>query len=225
MKRRHLLVAVGPLMALMLTAAPSSAGGHTKFTGRGADASWYLGDDKNTSVNVGVFDGSFQSPPGRAAQQKNLFVDVYQAWCDQTTDTFVEREYFTYETPDGATISVSSKLDRASASGTLDLIGFEVRTPSCDNPDYENATFTDLGEVAESIAVTWTGIGSATRSSDSFHFDGGPDCKFSSHSASKFRNADATTTMSGDLSLGSFGNPGYADIFSTRSMSIDIGSG
>jgi len=225
MKRRHVLVAVGLVAALMAAAWPSSAGSHQRFTGKGADASWYLGDAMNTAVSVGVFDGSFASPPGRALREKNLFVDVYQAWCDQSTDELVEREYFTYEPASNAVVSVSSKLDRASASGHVDLVGFEVRSPSCDNPDYENQTYTDLGEFAETVQVAWTGIGTATRSSSNFHFNGGPDCKFSSHSASKYRDADAAGTLSGDLTVGSLEGLAYADLFSTRDMSIDIGNG
>jgi hypothetical protein len=224
-KGRRLLAASVLALAVALTAWPSSASGHAKFSGLGADASWYLGDDQNTAVYISVFDGSSQSGPGRAQRSKDVFVDVYQAYCDTEADEFVQREFFTYEPAGNAVISISKKLDRASASGTVDLIGTEYRIAGCDFEKGDEPTINDLGEFVTSISVSWSGVGNTARYSDNFHFNTGPDCKFSSHSSSKYREGTAIGTIDGDLSLGSLGTSDYADMFSSRAMSIEIGSG
>jgi hypothetical protein len=224
-RRRHLFVAAALLMAVALSAWPSSAGGRSKFSGIGANAAWYLGDEANTAVYVGVFDGSFQSPPGRAQKSRDVFVDVYQSFCDTTTDELVDREYFAYEPAEDATITISSKLETASVSGTVELYGVEFRTPGCDEPKYEEGSYTGLGEFVTSLTASWSGAGNTVRNSSNYHFNGGPDCKFSSHSSSKYRQGSAGGTISGDLELGELGASEYAELFSTRDMSVDIGSG
>lgn len=214
MRRTRLLAAAALIAALLLVAGPSSAATKYRFSGKGAGAAWYLGDDLNTVVFIGLFEGT----------SKDVFVDVYQSWCDEAADELIDREFFTYEPADDVTMSISGKLTSASVSGTLELIGYEARTRNCAEPDYENTVFTELPEITESIAAAWSAAGKALRSSSTFRYDAG-DCKFHSRSASKYRSGTATGSLTGDLELGSLGTSEYAELFQTKDMSVEVGKG
>lgn len=223
MKRRHWFGVGALLLTVALVAWPSSAAGsRSRFTGKGANASWYLGDPLNTAVFLGIFDGTNTSSTEGTQSTKDVFVSVYQSFCDTESNTWVDREYFTYEPATGTALSISKKLDTASVSGSVNLVGVEFRTPDCDEPDYENSTYTDLGEFSKTIAATWSGAGGVARNSYHFSYSPGPGCKFSSRGATRSRSATASGSLEGDVTVGDLGVSEYGEIFQTRDMYRDV---
>jgi hypothetical protein len=214
------------VLGLLLLAPQASAADTFHFSGRSAFASWSLNDSRNTSVVIQAFDGKFQAPPGRPEPNRSAFVLVEQSFCDPASNELV----FPTFAADifGASIqslSVDRQLRSAAVAGSASLSGFEFRVPNCANPDFDNETFTDLGEFPVQFSAQWTGSGPLTRSAQSFREKLGPQCKFSERSHVTERNATATGSITGALSLGNLGASQFADIFSTKDMSLSIDRG
>jgi hypothetical protein len=210
------------VLGLLLFAPQASAADTFHFSGRGAFASWSLNDSRNTVVVIEAFDGKFQAPPGRPVPDKTVFVLVDQSFCDQATNELVFRTFVDIFSASIQSLSVDRQLRSAAVAGSDTLSGFEERTPDCANPDFDNSTFTDLGEFPVQFSGQWTGSGPLTRSADSFRTKVSPQCKFSLRSHSTARDATATGSITGALSLGSLGTSQIAGIFSTRGMSLSI---
>jgi hypothetical protein len=223
---RVLLPFLVVVLGLLLLAPQASAADTFHFSGRSAFARWSLNDSRNTSVEIQAFDGRFQAPPGRPAPSRAAFVLVEQSFCDQAANELVFPT-FAADIFDASVLSVSvdRQLRSAAVTGSATLPGFEFRVPNCANPDFDNETFTELGEFPIQFSARWTGSGALTRSAQSFREKLGPQCKFSARGHSTERNATATGSITGALPLGDLGTTQDANIFSTRDLSLSIDRG
>lgn len=220
-RRGILAVALAVLLAMSV---PSQALAADKFSfkGEGAFATWFLNDAHNTTVSVGAFDGQFHNPPGPPENAQNVFLSVSQSFCDEDNDELVFRDLLG---AGDAMIDIDhARLSEAMAEGQLSLDGFEMRTPDCDDPDFSEPEFEDLGEFDVDVTDTWDGVGELHRSRSMFHFDG-QGFKVRSHSMERFRDAEATGTLTGldEFSVGpDLGESEFANIVSFKSSDVFI---
>lgn len=213
------------LASLLMLALPGQAlAGTQKFSFKGemASAHWFLDDAKHTSVFVTGFDGQFHSPPGSPENAEEVMLNVSQSYCDEDADELVFRSFFGF---DEATVDVDKgRLTEASVDADLTLSGFEHRLPDCDDPVWEEETFRELGEQDVELAADWDGSGGLVRSKHNFHFDG-EDFKVRSNSMERYREADATATLTGLESIGvesDLGTSTFANIASVNDSTVFI---
>lgn len=213
------------LALLLLLAAPGQAfAGAQKFSFNGdvASAYWSLDDAKNTSVFLLGFDGQFHSPPGSPEKAEDVLLGVSRSFCDEDADERVFRSFFGF---DEATVDVDKgQLTEASVDADLTLDGFEHRLPDCDDPKFDEGTFRDLGEHDVELAADWDGSGGLVHSNSTFHYNG-EDFKFHSNSVERYRDADATATLTGleDIGVGSdLGETNFARISSVNDSTVFI---
>lgn len=213
------------LALLMLLAVPGQALAQAQqynFKGELASADWFLDDAKNTSVYMSGFDGQFHSAPGSPEKAEDVFVVVSQSFCDEDADERVFRSFFGM---DDATVDVDKgQLTEASVDADLTLDGSEHRMPDCDDPDWQEGTFRELGERDVDLAAEWDGSGGLVRSNRNYHFDG-EDFKVRSHSMERYREAEATATLTGleGLGVGSdLGESTFASIASVKDSTVFI---
>lgn len=213
------------LALLMMLAVPGQAFAEAQkfsFKGELASADWFLDDEKNTSVFMSGFDGQFHSAPGSPEKAEDVFIVVWQSFCDEDADEHVFRSFFGW---DDATVDVDQgQLTEASVDADLTLDGSEHRVPDCDEPNWQDDTFRDLGERDVELAAEWDGSGGLIRSNRNYHFDG-EDYKVRSHSMDRYREADATATLTGleDLGVASeLGESDFANIASVKDSTVVI---
>lgn len=213
------------LALLMMLAVPGQAFAQAQkfsFKGELASAHWLLDDAKDTSVFMTGFDGQFHNPPGSPEKAEDVFLVVTQSFCDEDADERVFRFFFGW---DDATVDVDKgQLTEASVDADLTLDGSEHRVPDCDDPNWQDDTFRELGEQDVELAADWDGSGGLIRSNRNYHFDG-EEFKVRSHSMERYREADATATLTGleDVGVGSdLGESMFANIASVNDSTVVI---
>lgn len=214
------------MLALLMTlAVPGQAFAQAQkfsFKGELASAYWLLDDAKDTSVFMTGFDGQFHNPPGSPEEAEDVFIGVSQSFCDEDADERVSRFFFGW---DDATVDVDKgRLTEASVDADLTLDGSEYRAPDCDDPDWQDGTFRELDEQDVELAADWDGSGGLIRSNRNYHFDG-EEYKVRSRSMERYREADATATLTGLEEVGVGGGLGesmFANMASVNDGTVVI---
>lgn len=170
-----------------------------RFNGESGFAAWSLDDDRNTSVYVSGMEGQFHYDSGEPQRAEDVFVGVFQRYCDEDADELVLRSYFGW---DDASVHIPDGLPHGSADGEVVLDGTEWRSDDCDQfPSFPPEDTKDLGEVPLEVAADWEGVGELDTSPGKFHFDG-EGFKYRSHDVLAYRDAEVSASLSGLDELG-----------------------
>lgn len=192
-----------------------------RFHGDAGFAAWSLDDDRNTRVFMSGLEGQFQFDAGPPEMAEDVFVGVFQSWCDEDADQRVFRGYFG---GDDASVHVPDGLPHGSAEGDLVLDGTEWRSDDCDDPSFPPEETRDLGDVPVEAAGDWEGVGDVDRSPGKFHFDH-EGFKVRSHDVIAYRDAEVSASLTGLDEIGlpsELGDADFAGLVSFKDSTIVI---
>lgn len=196
------LVALAAALVLVIGLAAPAAADSQKFNFRGEAgvADWDFDDARDTSVFLLGFDGTFHNPPDQPEDAQHALMFVSQDFCDKQANEKVFRSFFGF---DDLSVEIAPGLTEGTVEGGLTLHGFEFRAPDCNDPDYEEGKFTELGEFDVDVASSWEGSGNMNTSVSVFHRN---EDEFTFHNTDveRSRDAEADGTLAG---LDDFGVP------------------
>lgn len=195
--RINLIVGLVAVLTLLLGLSPAAAqADRFSFRGDIAVGAWSLDDPRDTHVFLAGIDGTRHDSSGPPEDVREGFINVFQSFCDTDADEQVFRSFFAFT--EDVEVAFEGRLQSASLEGEqVAVSGVEVRTPDCDDPDFENHRFIDLGDTAVDISAHWDGEGRLDTNVSTFHFSHPPDFGIHSTHVSQHRDATATGTLSG----------------------------
>lgn len=200
---------VMPLVASSLFQIPSASGAtpqRVNRVGKYLSATWSLGDANGTTISIAAQSATEQLPPGAPRRSEVSDVSISGMYCETATDTLIVWGWGAAGPDTNGNVSIGRSLSSGSASGTLRLIGQEIRFPGCDEETGGEITFNDLGSVEIHFAASWIATGPLVRSNGKEHYltpDGG---RISEHVNGSYREAAAKATIASDDSAFDFGS-------------------
>jgi hypothetical protein len=176
---------------------------HFSTKGPGADGDWSscsgTGVVSCTETYINAAD-QITKDNGSTVTGGAIFIDIFSYHCTRHACYFDSDR----SGVGSATVSVSTKLTSASASGTLSMV-------LCDQ------NFNCVDDGTSDIAASWTGYGGLTKQSGSFRYKDSTS-SYSERFSGTFRNADGTATVDG----ANAGDLNFAEIFTTTDRQVSI---